>query len=124
MLKYGTRYYMPNLMRWTQPDPVKGNPANPMTLNGYAYVGCDPINATDPTGRAVADGCQGLRDLQSETFWPAWAIGGLNILLGYKPLGVGLWYSSGFLQLNIQTCESLGADQYQQFLWTAMSGGT
>lgn len=51
MLKYGTRYYMPNLMRWTQPDPVMGNPANPMSLNPYTYVGCDPVNAVDPSGR-------------------------------------------------------------------------
>ena len=51
MLKFGTRYYMPNLMRWTQPDPVMGKPANPMSLNPYAYVGCNPTNNTDPSSR-------------------------------------------------------------------------
>lgn len=51
MLKYGTRYYMPDLMRWTQPDPEAGNANDPMSLNAYSYVGCDPINSVDPTGR-------------------------------------------------------------------------
>ncbi len=50
MLKFGTRYYMPHLTRWTQPDPVTGKPTNPMTLNTYAYVGGNPTNFTDPTG--------------------------------------------------------------------------
>jgi hypothetical protein len=51
MLKYGTRYYVPGIARWTQRDPVMGRLANPATLNAYAYVGSDPINAVDPTGR-------------------------------------------------------------------------
>ena len=52
MLKYGTRYYMPDLISWTPPDPVLGKPMNPMSLNPYSYVGCNPVNATDVTGRA------------------------------------------------------------------------
>jgi RHS repeat-associated protein len=55
MLKYGTRYYQPHLLRWTQSDPVAGNPADPMTLNPYTYVGCNPTNATDPSGRFLCD---------------------------------------------------------------------
>ncbi len=51
MLKFGTRYYMPHLTRWTQPDPVTGKPTNPMSLNTYNYVGSNPINVIDPTGR-------------------------------------------------------------------------
>jgi len=54
MLKYGTRYYMPSLMRWTQPDPVAGKPTNPMGLSRYAYVGCNPVSFVDPTGRSCA----------------------------------------------------------------------
>lgn len=51
MIKFGQRYYMPDLARWTQPDPELGNPTDPMTLNPYVYVGCDPINLIDPSGR-------------------------------------------------------------------------
>ncbi len=47
---FGQRYYDRALMRWTQPDPLdqtgdlaEGNP--------YAYVGSDPINEVDPSGR-------------------------------------------------------------------------
>lgn len=43
--KFGTRYYDPTLGRWTQQDP-SGQDANP-----YAYVGGDPVNMTDPSGR-------------------------------------------------------------------------
>lgn len=54
MLKFGTRYYMPDLTRWTQPDPVFGKPSNPVTLNAYGYVGGNPSNNTDPSGRLLA----------------------------------------------------------------------
>jgi RHS repeat-associated protein len=53
LIKFGARYYMPDLACWTQTDPVMGNPNNPMTLNGYGYVGGDPINAVDPDGRHI-----------------------------------------------------------------------
>ena len=55
MLKYGTRYYMPDLMRWTQPDPVMGKLSSPMTLNPYSYAGCNPTNFVDPSGRGITD---------------------------------------------------------------------
>ena len=48
--KFGTRYYVPSLARWTQHDPKRGTLSNPKTLNLYAYVGGDPINSVDPTG--------------------------------------------------------------------------
>lgn len=43
-LKFGTRYYDPNLGRWTQRDP-SGRDANP-----YAYAGNNSINNVDPSG--------------------------------------------------------------------------
>jgi RHS repeat-associated protein len=51
VLKFGTRYYDPNVMRWTQMDPERGGLSDPMSLNPYAYVGCDPVNRIDPSGR-------------------------------------------------------------------------
>lgn len=56
----GARYLNPSLGRWTQPDPLEGrtNPAQPAETNPYAYVGCNPTNYTDPTGRS-ASSCAG-----------------------------------------------------------------
>jgi RHS repeat-associated protein len=44
------RFYISRLARFSSPDPVSGNPANPQLWNRYAYVGNDPINLTDPEG--------------------------------------------------------------------------
>lgn len=47
---FGTRYYDPSIGRWAQQDPLAGALADPGTLNRYAYVGADPVNAVDPSG--------------------------------------------------------------------------
>ncbi len=49
--KFGTRYYDPNVGRWTQPDPVSGCIDQPESLNPYVYVNSNPVNATDESGR-------------------------------------------------------------------------
>jgi hypothetical protein len=36
--------------RFNRPDPVGGSIGNPQSLNRYAYVQSDPINAVDPLG--------------------------------------------------------------------------
>ena len=40
--------------RFNRPDPVAGGIANPQSLNGYAYVTNDPVNAVDPLGLKLA----------------------------------------------------------------------
>jgi RHS repeat-associated protein len=52
-LKFGTRYYDPNTMRWTQPDPEMGRLDNPISLNRYQYAACNPVNFTDSSGREL-----------------------------------------------------------------------
>jgi RHS repeat-associated protein len=52
LYKTGARYYDPNLARWTQLDPEAGDLKNPVSMNRYQYAGCNPVNATDPSGRA------------------------------------------------------------------------
>ena len=45
----GARQYDPTLGRFLSVDPIL-DPADPQSLNGYAYAGNDPVNSSDPTG--------------------------------------------------------------------------
>ena len=47
---YHARYYDPYTGRFTGPDTIVPNPANPQNLNRYAYVNGNPIRFNDPTG--------------------------------------------------------------------------
>jgi RHS repeat-associated protein len=49
------RYNVNRLGRFSSVDPLSGNIKNPQSLNHYAYVTNDPINASDPTGMAGGD---------------------------------------------------------------------
>ncbi len=44
------RYYDPAIGRFTQPDTIVPNPADPQSLNRYAYVNNNPVRYTDPSG--------------------------------------------------------------------------
>jgi len=44
------RYYAPMAGRFFSVDPVRGDPAQPQSLNLYAYVRGNPINFVDPWG--------------------------------------------------------------------------
>lgn len=48
---YRTRMYSPTLGRFLQPDTI-GYQGGPGGLNLYAYVGNDPLDATDPYGQS------------------------------------------------------------------------
>ena len=45
------RYYNPATGRFLSRDPFDGYVVIPKTLHKYLYVGSDPVNALDPTGR-------------------------------------------------------------------------
>jgi RHS repeat-associated protein len=45
------RSYASSQARFLSPDPSQGNPSNPQSWNRYSYVGNDPINVTDPSGK-------------------------------------------------------------------------
>ena len=49
---YNARYYDPALGRFLQADTIVPDPANPQSLNRYAYVLNNPLRYTDPTGHA------------------------------------------------------------------------
>ena len=46
----GMRYYRPELMRWSQQDPLE-QPTDPGQAMRYGYVGGNPINYADPGGQ-------------------------------------------------------------------------
>jgi hypothetical protein len=68
------------LGRFTSSDPLSGSRGNPQSLNRYAYVHNDPINATDPSG---------LHD------HPYYFCGGDNISASYCSGGEGLFGGGG-----------------------------
>ena len=49
------RYMSPGTGRFLTPDRMSGSVADPGGWNKYAYVGGDPINRIDPTGRVSCD---------------------------------------------------------------------
>jgi hypothetical protein len=52
-MHFGARFYHPYLNHWIQPDSIVPEPGNPQTLNRYAFVNNNPVNATDPSGHAA-----------------------------------------------------------------------
>jgi RHS repeat-associated protein len=52
LYKIGARYYQPAHGRWTQLDPLD-HAGDLRQANRYGYAGDDPINLTDPSGKAL-----------------------------------------------------------------------
>jgi RHS repeat-associated protein len=87
LVKFGTRYYDPNLGRWTQRGTIGGTIDEPSVVNRYTYVGCNPINVTDRSGK----------DCGSSVLWGSihifegWEIAGTAVLIAAGVAGVGLF---------------------------------
>jgi len=72
---YGARFYSPSLGRFIQADTMVPSPANPQSLNRYAYVLNNPLRYTDPTGHYTPEEIKkylqdNYEDWQS--YWDAW----------------------------------------------------
>ncbi|GEM_PF-3136472 len=52
---YNARSYDPSLGRFIQADTMVPSPANPQSLNRYAYTLNNPLRYTDPTGHYTTD---------------------------------------------------------------------
>jgi len=59
LMDYNARFLNPGLSRFTQPDTIIPNPANPQSLNRYSYALNNPVKYTDPTGHRVTCGENG-----------------------------------------------------------------
>jgi len=63
LIQTGGRLYDYAMGRFLQVDPVVGSLANSQSLNGYSYIGNNPLSGTDPTGydcttsQTVGSGC-------------------------------------------------------------------
>jgi len=51
----GDRWYDAQLGRWISADTIVPDPANPQSLNRFAYVYNNPLRYTDPTGHFTED---------------------------------------------------------------------
>jgi len=58
------RYYDPAAGRFLTRDPVAGTVLAPQTMNRYVYVGNNPVNRIDPSGRVweTGGGCSASID--------------------------------------------------------------
>jgi RHS repeat-associated protein len=50
IMDFRARLYSPYINRFTQPDTIIPNPANPQSWNRYSYVTNRPVNFNDPSG--------------------------------------------------------------------------
>jgi RHS repeat-associated protein len=50
---YNSRYYDPQLGRFTQPDTIIPNLGDPQSYNRYSYVQNNPLTYTDPSGHEL-----------------------------------------------------------------------
>jgi RHS repeat-associated protein len=53
LVKFGSRFYDPNLGRWTQRDAITGNVASPQSIDRFVYVADDPATMVDPSGYGI-----------------------------------------------------------------------
>ncbi|MFL5666281.1 MAG: RHS repeat-associated core domain-containing protein, partial [Ktedonobacteraceae bacterium] len=90
LYKFGTRYYDPTLGRWTQQDPVGGSLGDLNSANRYTYAGDDPVNAVDPSGKAVNGGCiiAVLGSLASTVITGISAWTGFSAIVGWEVAGL------------------------------------
>lgn len=49
------RYYSPDQRRFVSKDPIRGAVGNLASLNRYGYVGGEPVNSIDPSGRTASE---------------------------------------------------------------------
>jgi hypothetical protein len=82
--------------RFLSPDPLRGDPAQPQSLNLYAYVRGNPLNAVDPDGRITLAQYHVLQALKDAAF----AASSQERFL--QPLGRALWEGAKVLLAALQ----------------------
>lgn len=102
------RYYSPAVQRFISRDPYEGEITNPLSLNGYAYCGGNPLIYRDPSGNVcekLEDGIKLTYVDKFEIVWEDGLDGVVDILLGFTPVDIiidGISFVAGY---NIITKE-------------------
>jgi RHS repeat-associated protein len=65
----GAREYDPSLGRWLSADTIVPDPANPQSLNRFAYVSNNPLKYVDPTGHFEDDA---IKDYLRKKYGDGW----------------------------------------------------
>jgi RHS repeat-associated protein len=97
------RYYASRLGRFLGLDPISGSVSDPQSLNHFAYVENDPINAADPSGQCIPSTAylgggvvQGFQCPPTSDFYDSGAGSVTYIDMIFGPI-------AGFLNYNFQT---------------------
>jgi len=94
MYHFGDRYYNQGINRWTQRDPVAGSISAPTVVNRYSYVGDEPIQHTDVSGRDSSSDLVSSCSQGAESGALAGLISG-GIVGYWEGASEGCWSSSG-----------------------------
>ena len=79
---YNARYYDPSLGRFIQADTLVPSPANPQSLNRYAYTLNNPLRYTDPSGHIAQDEDTDAQSIVPTFRTPNWRNSGIFGNLG------------------------------------------
>jgi RHS repeat-associated protein len=66
---FNARLYSPGIMRFISPDTIVPDPADPQTLNRYAYARNSPLNYVDPSGHLPQDIIKQMFGLTTDAAW-------------------------------------------------------
>lgn len=103
-----TRYYHPELGRFSSPDPLQGDISDPMTLHRYLYANSDPVNNIDPSGELTLKEVgmsAGIIEILSGIGWKAgdYVPGFYEFLADIYAPDAGIIGVSAFAKVNIPT---------------------
>ncbi len=96
------RYYNPSLQAFMGKDPWRGSRWKPTTINGFNYVGGNPVNFVDPSGLRPCTPQQATRDF--ETCDQNRPLQNSSSLFNYNVIPVSsIGNIVAYLQVNYQT---------------------
>lgn len=86
--------------RFISQDPAAGNAQSPISLNHYAYANADPLNLTDPSGKATL--VEALVTIAITTI--------MSAAVAYDVAGGTTYYYTGDLDASLGTAETAGTE--------------